>query len=69
MPEIAAVSSQFRLPLAKTFRSIFPVVIVGMLAVLYAAICWYPQPNPDAGQTLTAAWQITQGLVPYRDFF
>lgn len=69
MPETSAVSSQFQLPWPKTSRSIFTIVIVGVLAVLYTVISWYPQPNPDAGQTLMAAWQITQGLVPYRDFF
>lgn len=40
-------------------------VMVGALLVLR----WYQRPDPDTGFTLTAAWQIKQGLVPYRDFF
>lgn len=41
------------------------VVIIGALLVLR----WYQRPDPDTGFTLTAAWQITQGATPYRDFF
>ncbi|MDD5109852.1 MAG: hypothetical protein PHI63_01375 [Patescibacteria group bacterium] len=69
MQESSAVSNQPGPTWPGTLRSAFPVMIVGTLAALYAVICWYPQPNPDVGQTLTSAWQITQGLVPYRDFF
>ncbi|TSC76194.1 MAG: hypothetical protein G01um101431_815 [Parcubacteria group bacterium Gr01-1014_31] len=42
--------------------------VVAVLAAV-AFIRWYVGIDPDAGLTMTAAWQVSQGLVPYRDFF
>ncbi|MDO8559839.1 MAG: hypothetical protein Q7S23_02255 [bacterium] len=39
------------------------------VAVVFVAMRWYAAIDPDAGLTLTAAWQVSQGLLPYRDFF
>lgn len=39
------------------------------VAVATGLMRWYVPIDPDAGLTLTAAWQVSQGLVPYRDFF
>lgn len=50
-------------------RTVAPIVGWAALLSVLVIFRWYPDPDPDAGVTLTSAWQITQGLVPYRDFF
>lgn len=40
-----------------------------LFAVVAALLKWGHLVIPDEGVTLTEAWQISQGLVPYRDFF
>lgn len=46
--------------------SIWYGLAIGAAAVLFK---WGHLVIPDEGVTLTEAWQISQGLVPYRDFF
>lgn len=40
-----------------------------LVAAIILVLRWYVDPKADESLTLTAAWQVSQGLVLYRDFF